>query len=224
MKKAQREKKDQNKEKGTFLTQSASATVKTIKLFDENQMNDGSEYDSYITIATIEKGLKDNDHGDQVTHGSHRQVGTPRVRATELSPVKFKTFVQAGDLPHFPRHNKGEDTSSVHTMLKCTNAQCTRESDLLVLEENTDTAILDTGCARSASGKDWIKAHIDNLSQKDRLDIKRKEGKSYFRFGNGKNYKSEELIILPVYFGEHIAMMAVDVVEVKIPLLISLLL
>ena len=79
MKKAQREKKDQNKEKGTFLTQSASATVKTTKLFDENQQNDGSEYDSYITIATFEKGLKDNDHGDQVTHGSHQQVGTPRV-------------------------------------------------------------------------------------------------------------------------------------------------
>ena len=107
----------------------------------------------------------------------------------------------------------------VYTVLKCMTEQ---SADLLVLEENTETAVLDTGCARSTSGRQWIEAHIRSLSQGDRLEIRRKKGKAYFKFGTGRTYKSEELIILPVYFGSHRAIMAVDVVDVKIPLLISL--
>ena len=92
--------------------------------------------------------------------------------------------------------------------------------ELLVLEENVDMAILDTGCARSAAGREWLESHIENLCPEDRSAVKRKEGKTFFRFGNGKKYKSQELLVLPVYFGECKATMAVDMVEVKIPLLI----
>ena len=208
MKKAKFEKKAQNKdkEKGIFLTQSTGATVKTTKLYDENQMNDESEYDSYFTsysAMAVEKDLKDDDPDDSNTkpveedgkEEDRRHVSTPPVddhRHVLPPPVEVETLVSE------------------------------KEAEILLLEENTDTAILDTGCARSASGEDWMKAHIDNLSQEDRLDIKRKEGKSHFRFGNGKSFKSKELLILPVYFGEHRAMMAIDVVEAKIPLIISL--
>ena len=66
------------------------------------------------------------------------------------------------------------------------------------------------------------KALDRSLSQRDRSDVKRREGRAVFRFGNGRTYKSEELVILPVYFGDHRAIMAIDVVDVKIPLLISL--
>ena len=107
-----------------------------------------------------------------------------KVRADEKNPVQIKTFIQAVEWPHFTHHNKGEDNSSIHTMLKCIDAQCSRESELLVLEENVDTAILDTGCARSASGRGWIEAHIKNLCYEDRQDIRRLEGKSYFK-GSG---------------------------------------
>ena len=102
------------------------------------------------------------------------------------------------------------------------DVQGSGELELLVLEENVDMAILDTGCARSASGREWLEDHIENLCPEDRLAVRRMEGKTRFRFGNGKKYKSQQLLVLPVYFGEHRAMMAVDMVEVKIPLLISL--
>ena len=52
--------------------------------------------------------------------------------------------------------------------------------------------------------------------------LERKEGKSYFRFENGKSFKSKEFLLMPVYFGGHRAMMGIDVVEARIPLLISL--
>ena len=95
-------------------------------------------------------------------------------------------------------------------------------SALHALEENVDTAILDTGCARSTAGREWIDVHIKNLCYEDKQDIRSLEGRSYFKFGSGGTYKSEQLLILPVYFAEHRAMMEVDVVDVKIPLLISL--
>merc|ERR1711867_102787 len=85
-----------------------------------------------------------------------------------------------------------------------------------------ETAIFDTGCARSTSGRQWIEAHIRSLSQEDSSEVRRKEGKAYFKFGTGRIYKSKELVILPVYFGSRKAIMAVDIVDVKIPLLISL--
>ena len=66
-----------------------------------------------------------------------------------------------------------------HTVLQCMTEQ---SADRFALEESTDTAILDTGCARSVSGKQWIEAHIGSLSQGDRSDIKRKEGRAYHKF------------------------------------------
>ena len=52
--------------------------------------------------------------------------------------------------------------------------------------------------------------------------MRRKKGKAFFKFGTGRIYKSQELVTLPVYFGSRRAIMAVDIVDAKIPLLISL--
>ena len=233
MKKAQLEKKAQNKdkEKGTFLTQSTGAIVKTTKLYDENHMNDESEYDSYFTsysAMAVEKDLKDGDPDDQVetydtAHDEHDSNTKPvEEDDKEDDPVERR---HVSPLPVGRRHVSPLPLDRRHVSplpVEVETLVSEKEAEILLLEENTDTAILDTGCARSASGEDWMKAHINNLSQEDRLDIKRKEGKSHFRFGNGKSFKSKELLILHVYFGEHRAMMAIDIVEAKIPLLISL--
>ena len=67
MRKAQIEKKAQNKEKMTLLTQTSSTAIKTTKMYDENQMNDESEYDSYITsysVMAVEEDQKDDDPND----------------------------------------------------------------------------------------------------------------------------------------------------------------
>ena len=111
MKKAQREKKDQNREKGTtFLTQSTSSNVKTtptlltqatsgkvktIQLTDKDRMDEGSEYDSYVTTATNKTDRKGKEQGGRDTHGNHWQAVMTKVRADEKNPVQFKTFVQA---------------------------------------------------------------------------------------------------------------------------------
>ena len=60
-----------------------------------------------------------------------------------------------------------------------------QSTDMLVIEESTEIAILDTGFARSTSGRQWIEAHIRSLSQRDRSEVRRKEGRAYFKFGTG---------------------------------------
>jgi hypothetical protein len=50
-------------------------------------------------------------------------------------------------------------------------------------------------CARSTAGEEWIEANIVNLFQKARSDRKRKEGRSYFRFGNRKPFNSKQFLV-----------------------------
>ena len=52
--------------------------------------------------------------------------------------------------------------------------------------------------------------------------IRRMEGRAYFKFGNGTRLKSQQRFVMPVYFAERRALMAIDMVEAKIPLLIGL--
>lgn len=218
MKKAQLEKKNQsgNQDRGTLLTQTSKVTT---KLYDEKQMEDDSEYESYLSTYVLPPPNEYQEVSEVMGDGG--QVATCHMRAP----------VQVGDPPHPPGQamvgggevDAEEDHANAEKEHQEVDIMLTeKEIDVLLLEDNKETAILDTGCARSTGGEEWIEAHIENLSQEDKLDVKRKEGKSFFRFGNGKRFKSLQLILMPVYIGGHRAIMAVDKIEAKIPLLISL--
>ena len=69
-----------------------------------------------------------------------------------------------------------------------------RKAEILLLEVNKETAILDTCCA----GEEWIEANIDNRSQEDRSDIKRKEGRS--RIWKWKNLQIQAISPYAGYF------------------------
>merc|ERR1711867_151712 len=94
---------------------------------EANQLNEGSEYESYVTIATIEKGPQDNGQGTEINrkgmtyniHVDKQKEETPRARITKTSPVQIKMPVQAEDPLHLHCHYEEEDTKKVHTMLKC---------------------------------------------------------------------------------------------------------
>ena len=83
-------------------------------------------------------------------------------------------------------------------------------------------AILDTGSAGSTAGREWIEDHIENLCPEDKKDVKRMEGGTYFKFGCGNRLQSQQRLVVPVYFAERRVLMAIDMVEARIPLLISL--
>ena len=94
-----------------------------------------------------------------------------KTQAEEKNPVQFKTVVQA-----------------VESM----EAQGSRKSERL--------AILDTGSAGSAAGREWVEDHIKNLCPKDKMTVRRMEGRTHFNFGNGSRLKSQQRLVMPVYF------------------------
>ena len=91
----------------------------------------------------------------------------------------------------------------------------------LLAFESFGLAIIDTGCPRTASGKIWLKAYTDSLSLKDRHSITCTASSHKFRFGDGKHYKSEKYVILPIYINGHRYELGVEVVDCDIPLLLS---
>ena len=240
MKKAQLEKKDkaqtENKDKGTYLAQPSSVVGKTLKLYDEKKMEEDTDYESYIATAyslVTEENVEEN----EISVGRDEQTFSLPLNSFPNNSAG----VGGGGGALLGPHGGGTDTS-LHSMRRergreneeeMQNASedgikevevlfTEKEAEILFLEDNRDTAILDTGCARSTAGEDWIESHIEHLSQEDRLDIKEKEGSTYFRFGNGKRFKSKKFLIMPVYFGGQRAMMGMDMIDAKIPLLISL--
>merc|ERR1712098_373022 len=113
------------------------------------------------------------------TTRANEQLGN-MTRLTVQSGDKTRGTAQNGDPTdtssspptHLLCQCKKEDTKEAHTVLKCMTEH---SADLSVLEENMETAILDTGCARSTSGRQWIEAHIRNLSKIDRSEVRRKK-------------------------------------------------
>ena len=116
-----------------------------------------------------------------------------KTQAKEKNQAQFRTVVQT---------------------VKSMEAQSSVKSERL--------AILDTICAGSSAGREWVEDHIENLCPEDRRLIRRMEGRAHFNFGNGTRLKSQQRLIMPVYFAERRALLAVDMLEAKFPLLISL--
>ena len=157
-KKAQREAeeqdkaKDKNKQKApstNYLAQCTCTAAETTRLFNANQLDEESEYDSYITIATFEKGLKDNGQGTEITgkgmtdniHIDKQKEGTPRAGITKTSPVQIKTPVQADDPLHLHRHYEGEDTKKIHTKFQMNHRVMKISKKVLILEQLKNTSI-----------------------------------------------------------------------------------
>ena len=87
--------------------------------------------------------------------------------------------------------------------------------------ETLGKAVIDTGCPNTVTGMEWLNSYIDTLSCKDRKSIYTSKSKNRYRFGSGDVYPSKYNIIIPIYVGQKKHRLAVDVVDCKIPLLLS---
>lgn len=90
-----------------------------------------------------------------------------------------------------------------------------------MVSESFGLAIIDTGCPKTTAGRDWLKAYVDTLSIKDRASISSSASTNKFRFGDGKVYKSEKYVVLPIYINGKQHVLGVEIVACNIPLLLS---
>ena len=90
-----------------------------------------------------------------------------------------------------------------------------------LLRETLGCGVVDSGCITTVCGEIWYNSYIETLSENDQRRIISKPSEHQFRFGVGKIFKSKKEVTLPMYIDDTQIRMKTQVVEAKIPLLIS---
>lgn len=90
-----------------------------------------------------------------------------------------------------------------------------------LMNETIGYVIIDSGCTKTVCGKTWLRTYIDTLSNREHRVVQTEQSKCNFRFGDGPTYTSTQVVIIPVIFGSHRAMLRTHVVNCEIPLLMS---
>lgn len=90
-----------------------------------------------------------------------------------------------------------------------------------LVDESTGCAVLDTGCATTVCGSQWLNSYLSELSEYQRELIRMESSNSTFTFGDGNRVHSLKRVILPCNIGGIKADITTDVVDCNIPLLLS---
>lgn len=97
------------------------------------------------------------------------------------------------------------------------------EEQCCLMTECIGYGVLDSACTKTVAGKVWMDEYLSTLNQEEFEKVKRSERKtnSVYRFGDGVESKSDKTLDLPALIGNKMMTIEVDVVDNKIPLLIS---
>ena len=90
-----------------------------------------------------------------------------------------------------------------------------------LLGETFNHAVIDCGAAKTVCGMTWWECYVDTLDEKERREVNSYPGKSIFKFGDGKEVRSNKLVTFPAIIGKIKVKIVCDVVECEIPLLLS---
>ena len=82
-------------------------------------------------------------------------------------------------------------------------------------------AVIDSGCFSTVTGNIWLDAYLDSLSGDEKQSVKASPCSTKYRFGDGDEVYASKRVAIPVFLGNVKATLAVDVVPVNIPLLLS---
>ena len=93
-----------------------------------------------------------------------------------------------------------------------------------LMAECVGYGVLDTACTKTVAGRDWMTEYLASLSDTERTSAVSTErfSSSIYRFGDGVESTSLKRYDISMYIpGNKLIKLEVDVVENKIPLLIS---
>ena len=93
-----------------------------------------------------------------------------------------------------------------------------------LMSEGVGYGVLDTACTKTVAGTEWMNEYMASLIETERASIKRSERstQSAYRVGDGVESQSIKTLDTPMLLpGNKIVKQEVDIVNNKIPLLIS---
>ena len=90
-----------------------------------------------------------------------------------------------------------------------------------LIEETDGHGILDSGCSNTVCGERWMAKFTEKLSDEERQEMKFESSDQSFTFGDGRIVKSKMRVTIPCWMGGVSGEITTDVVDCKIPLLLS---
>ena len=96
------------------------------------------------------------------------------------------------------------------------------ESDLKsLLGETIGCGVIDSGCSRTVTGRQWIESFKYTLGYDSLTSIKEQKSHCSFKFGKGPPLISQGQAKIPVVIGTKKVFLETDIVDADIPLLLS---
>jgi transposase InsO family protein len=93
-------------------------------------------------------------------------------------------------------------------------------SEVLMCEAFS-TAVVDTACTRTVCGQQWLDNCMSILDEDQKSQVKSKPSERVFRFGDGQQVTSVCQVTIPATIGNTKCNIETDVVDSKLPLLLS---
>ena len=90
-----------------------------------------------------------------------------------------------------------------------------------LMRETVNHGLLDCGAAKTVAGSMWYDIYLQSLSDTDRQRVTTMQSSSKFKFGDGETVESKYSAMIPCTLGKKAILIAVEVVESDIPLLLS---
>jgi len=134
----------------------------------------------------------------------------------------------AKDCPHANKNvnmtenveKHSEETVHMTLMTEAKLLDKISNQDVLVMEA-CNTAIVDTACTKTVCGKEWLQYMLDSLSSEELKSVEIKKSHMPFKFGDGRIINSYQTVTFPAKVGNRLCNIKTEVVECKIPLLLS---
>ena len=87
--------------------------------------------------------------------------------------------------------------------------------------ESLSCAIIDSGCTKTVVGRSWLNNYCDTLEEGQKKLMSTEKCSVPFRFGDGKQNISKEIVKIPGRIGKQNILIDANVVECELPLLLS---
>ena len=96
----------------------------------------------------------------------------------------------------------------------------TNEYEVLINEMEVN-AIIDTACTKTVAGEKWFHNYLKCLDDTALNKVETRSSKKTFKFGDGRKVSSKFQAVIPVKIGDKNCFIETEIVDEKIPLLLS---
>ena len=165
------------------------------------------------------RGFRGRGRGQTDSRFSWKKRGTGSGNPVDRYGNALKCF-KCGSKEHFAKDCTSEEVHFTLLSSKLKDDQSDKPLNAL-LEETLGMAIVDSACSKTVCGKVWMDAYREQLSDQDKALVKVYPTSTKFRFGDGAQCISNNLVKFPAVIGKKKVPIEANVVEADIPLLLS---